>query len=275
MNEYSVLFSLYKKEKPQHLKSAIDSMLNQTIRANQIVIVEDGPLTEELYAVLDEYEAGFPDLITRVKNPTNLGLGLALANGINYCNNQLVARMDTDDISVPDRCEQQLKLFSNNAKLDMVGGNITEFIDAESNVVAKREVPVSDCEIKEYMKKRCAFNHMTVMFKKDAVLKAGNYQDFFYNEDYFLWVRMQLGGCVFANTGTVLCNVRVGREMYKRRGGIKYFKYEKKLQKYMRKNRMIGIFTYFSNVLKRFVVQVLMPNRVREWVFKKFARKKA
>ena len=129
-------------------------------------------------------------------------------------------------------------------------------------------------EISEYMKTRCAFNHMTVMYKKSAVLAAGGYLDWFYNEDYYLWIRMQLCGARFANTGTTLVNMRSGRDMYSRRGGKRYFDSEKKLQKFMLEKKMIGRVTYFKNVLKRFIVQCCLPNRLRGWVFRKFARKK-
>lgn len=268
MEKYSVLMSLYAKEKPEYLKQAVDSMLNQTVKPGEIVIVEDGPLNSALYAVLDEYG----DKITRVRNEKNLGLGLALNVGLKACRNELVARMDTDDISKPKRCEEQLKYFVKNSETDIVGGDIAEFIGEESHIVGKRVVPQSNEEIREYMKKRCAFNHMSVMYKKTAVEAAGGYQDWFCNEDYYLWIRMWLSGAVFGNTGTVLVNVRVGKEMYERRGGAKYFRSEKRLQDYMLKHKMIGAGTYVLNVSKRFVVQKILPNSVRGWVFRRFAR---
>ena len=235
MEKYSVLMSLYKKEKPEYLRLAIDSMLNQTVKPDEIVLVEDGPLTDELY--------------------------------------ELVARMDTDDISKPERCEVQLHYFEQHPETDIVGGDIAEFIGDETNIIGKRMVPQTNAEIREYMKKRCAFNHMSVMYKKTAVEAAGGYQDWFWNEDYYLWIRMWLNGAVFGNTGTVLVNVRTGEEMYQRRGGKKYFKSEKGLQDYMLEHRMIGFGTYAMNVSKRFIVQEMLPNSVRGWVFRKFARK--
>lgn len=269
MEKYSVLMSLYKKEKPEYLRLAIDSMLNQTVKPDEIVLVEDGPLTDELYAVLDEYG----DKLTRVRNEKNLGLGLALNVGLKVCRNELVARMDTDDISKPERCEVQLHYFEQHPETDIVGGDIAEFIGDETNIIGKRMVPQTNAEIREYMKKRCAFNHMSVMYKKTAVGAAGGYQDWFWNEDYYLWIRMWLNGAVFGNTGTVLVNVRTGEEMYQRRGGKKYFKSEKGLQDYMLEHRMIGFGTYAMNVSKRFIVQEMLPNSVRGWVFRKFARK--
>lgn len=269
---YSVLMSLYVKEKPEYFRLAIDSMLNQTVKPDEIVIVEDGPLTDSLYAVLDEYKAKYPQIIRSVKNEKNLGLGLALNVGLKECKNELVARMDTDDISKPDRCEKQLKEFAENPNLDIIGGNISEFIDTIDNRVGVRIVPQTDSEIKEYLKKRCPFNHMTVMFKKESVIKAGNYIDWFWNEDYSLWIRMYLANMTFANFPETLVDVRVGKDMYKRRGSWKYFKSEASLQWLMFKNKIISLPLCAFNVAIRFCLQVLMPNWLRGFVFQKFAR---
>lgn len=274
MEKYSVLMSLYSKEKPMYLKAAIQSIINQTIKPNDIVIVKDGCITNELQIVLDEFSAQYPDLFNIVGYDENRGLGFALNYGMKYAKNELVARMDTDDIAVPDRCYQQLSLFENNPLLDIVGGDIAEFIGDESNIVSYRNVPKTDNEIKQYMKNRCPFNHMTVMYKKSAVVKAGGYIDLFWNEDYYLWIRMLEKKIVMANTGTILVNVRVGRDMYKRRGGKKYFQSEKFLQKYMFDKGIISRFTYFENIAKRLIIQVFLPHNLRGWVFRTFARKK-
>lgn len=191
-----------------------------------------------------------------------------------YCKNELVARMDADDISRIGRCEAQVKYLQKHTKVDIVGGNIEEFIGDVSNVVAKRLVPTTNMEIKKYMRKRCPFNQMTVMFRKSAVINAGGYRDWFCNEDYYLWIRMMESGCRFGNMGNVLVDVRVGEDMYRRRGGWKYFKSEFKLQKYMLQRNIIGCGTFFLNVTKRFIVQVMLPVNVRGWVFKTFARAK-
>ncbi len=274
MEKYSVLISLYIKEDPEYLKTAIDSMLSQTVGPDEIVIVKDGPITAELEAVLDEFSSKYPELFNIVGYEENKGLGYALNYGMKHVRNELVARMDTDDVAAPDRCEKQLELFDKDPAIDIAGGDISEFIDNEDNIVSYRNVPASNDEIKQYLKKRCPFNHMTVMYKKTAVEKAGGYMDLFWNEDYYLWIRMAQNGAVMANTGNVLVNVRVGSDMYKRRGGKKYFKSEKFLQKYMLKNKIIGRFTYTENMAKRFIVQVLLPNSIRGWVFRTFARRK-
>ena len=269
---FSVAMSVYYKDNAVFFDRALQSITErQTIKPTEIVLVCDGPLYNQLDAVIDKYRKQYPIFkILRFKD--NRGLGNALKLAIENTSNEIVARMDSDDISVPDRFEQQLKFFSNHSEVDIVGGNITEFIGDETNIVGKRIVPTKDSEIKEYMKKRCAFNHMSVMYKKFAIQAAGGYLDWFWNEDYYLWIRMQLNGAVFANTGTVLVNVRVGEEMYQRRGGKKYFQSEYGLQKLMLDNKMISLPTFVGNVGKRVIIQKLLPNRIRGWVFRKFAR---
>lgn len=273
MEKYSVLMSLYIKEKPEYLDLAIKSMVEQTLKPDEIVIVKDGPITDELQAVLDKYNTAYPELFNIVGYEKNRGLGLALNFGLEHCRNELVARMDTDDISRLNRCEQQIKIFEDNPKIDIVGGDIAEFINSPSETVAYRRVPKTNDDILEYMKTRCALNHVSVMFKKSSIISAGGYKDCFWNEDYYLWIRMWLKGCTFANTGNVLVDVRTGEDMYARRGGLKYFNSEKELQNLMLKNKLINFNTYSINILKRVIVQLLLPNSIRGWVFRKFARR--
>jgi len=271
--KFSVALSVYKNDNPNYFDLALESItIKQTVKPNEIVLVVDGPVPSEINQVIKKYSSIFENLkVIRLK--ANKGLGNALKVAVDNCSFDLIARMDSDDISVSTRFEEQLKYFRKNPTIDIVGGDIAEFIDNEKNVVAKRKVPTTNDDIREYMKERCAMNHVSVMFKKQSILAAGGYMDWFWNEDYYLWIRMWLNDSVFANTGTVLVNVRVGNEMYQRRGGIQYFKSEKGLQKYMLKNTMINKKIYYKNVLKRFIVQILLPNKIRGFVFKKFARR--
>lgn len=272
MEKYSVLMSLYKKEHPEHLRLALDSMIHQTVKPDEIVLVEDGPLTEALYAVIDEYTSNHPGLFHIVVNQQNLGLGLALNEGLKVCRNELVARMDTDDISRPDRCAKQLRYFAQHPDTAILGGQIEEFITSPDEVVGRRVVPLTDSELREYTKTRCPFNHVAVMFRRSEIIRAGSYQDWFWNEDYYLWIRLALRNAVFANLPDTLVSVRVGADMYKRRGGMKYFHSEYGLQKLMLREHMIGLPTFLSNTAKRLIVQVLLPNGLRGWVFRTFAR---
>lgn len=271
---FSVAISVYKSDNPMCFDRALSSITDlQTIKPDEVVLVVDGPVSNDIDLVIKKYEDKY-SFFNVIRLEKNGGLGNALKIAVENAKYNLIARMDSDDVSVNTRFEEQLSFFVNNPDIDIVGGDITEFIDKESNVVGKRSVPKSNLEIREYMKTRCAMNHVSVMYKKASVMDAGGYQDWFWNEDYYLWIRMWLNGAKFANTGTVLVNVRVGEEMYQRRGGAKYFNSEKGLQDYMLQHNMINYKTYLNNVGKRFVVQKLLSNKIRGWVFRTFARKK-
>lgn len=269
---FSVAISVYKSDDPKFFDRALFSITEmQTIKPDEIVLVVDGPVCEELNRVIEKYERLY-SIFHIIRLEKNGGLGNALKIAVESSKYDLIARMDSDDVSLPTRFEQQLRYFEEHPEVDIVGGDITEFIGDESNIVGKRVVPKSNEEIREYMRRRCAFNHMSVMYKRNAVQGAGGYQDWFYNEDYYLWIRMWLNHAVFANTGSILVNVRVGKEMYQRRGGWKYFKSEAKLQSFMLKKGVIRVPRYLVNVSERLILQVLMPNKVRGWVFRTFAR---
>jgi glycosyltransferase involved in cell wall biosynthesis len=269
---FSVAISVYRSDNPVFFDRALESItVKQTIMPSEIVLVVDGPVPNEIDEIIHKYSLICVMKIIRLEK--NHGLGNALKIATENSTYELIARMDSDDISVFNRFEQQLKCFYDNEDIDIVGGNITEFVGEESNIVATRSVPTSNDAIREYMKKRCAMNHVSVMFKKTAIMKAGGYLDWYFNEDYYLWIRMCLNGCCFFNTNTILVNVRTGKDMYARRGGLKYYRSEKKLQKFMWKKKFIGFPRYCINVFERFVIQILLPNRIRGFVFKKIARR--
>ena len=227
MLNYSVLMSVYVNDNADYLVDSINSMINQTIVPAEIVIIKDGPLTYDLDATLEKFEREYPKLIKIYGYEENRGLGEALKFGVLNCTYELIARMDADDISMLDRCEKQLAIFDKNDSIDIVGGHISEFITSPEEIISIRKVPILDKSIKEYMQYRCPFNHMTVMFKKSSVLKSGNYESWFWNEDYYLWIRMMQNNCIFRNVDEILVNVRIGEEMFKRRSGKKYFQSEK------------------------------------------------
>ena len=271
--EFAVILSVYCKDQAPFVKRALESIWQlQTVRPAQIVLMIDGPVGADILAVIDAFAAQCP-VLKVVQLPQNVGLGNAMRIAMEETEYEIVARMDSDDISVPDRFVQQLRFFEENAEVDVVGGDISEFVGEEDHVVAYRRVPESDEAIKRYLKKRCPLNHVAVMFKKTAVQKAGGYIELFWNEDYYLWIRMAQCGAVMANTGTVLVNVRTGKDMYSRRGGKRYFQSELFLQKYMLNRKMISLPTYIDNVAKRWIMQRVLPNRIRGWVFRTLARK--
>ena len=270
--KFSVSMCVYKNDNPEHFHQAIESIINQTIIPNEIVLVVDGPIPPSIDHIIKLYEK--EDFFNVIRLPENVGHGNARRTGLENCTYELVALMDADDISLPDRFEKQICCFKEDNSLSIVGGNIEEFIGTPDNIIGIRAVPEKDKEIKEYLKKRCPLNQVTVMFKASEVEAAGGYIDWFNEEDYYLWIRMFQNNAVFKNLNDTLVYVRVGNEMYSRRGGWKYFSSEAKLQKYMLNNKIINVIDFAINVSLRFVVQVLMPNKVRGLVFAKFARTK-
>ena len=268
--EFSVSMCVYGGDSPNNSREAVESILNQTLLPKEIVLVVDGPVPKELDVIIKSYE-DIP-IFSVIRLEKNQGHGNARRIGLRACRYELVALMDADDISVVDRFEKQIHVFELDRTLSVVGGIIYEFIDSVDNVIGKRVVPETDVEIKQYMKKRCPMNQVTVMLKKADVDEVGGYIDWYCEEDYYLWLRLCLANKSFYNIQENLVNVRVGYSMYQRRGGWKYFKSEAKLQQFMRKKGMIGFITFFVNVLERLIVQILLPNRIRGWVFQKFAR---
>lgn len=199
----------------------------------------------------------------------NRGLGNARRIAVEEARNSLIAMMDSDDICVPTRFQQQLEIFRQNATVDVVGGQIAEFCNDIKDITGIRRVPITDQEIKKYMKHRSPLNHVTVMAKKEAILEAGNYQDLLYNEDYYLWIRMSLSGCSFFNIDKILVNVRTGNDMISRRGGRKYFQSSRAIQRFMLQKKMIHMGEYIENLILRFVVHILMPRKMRGLFYRK------
>lgn len=269
--KFSVLMSLYIKEKADYVRQCFDSLLKQTVKATEWVVVEDGPLTSELYAVLDDYENKYPGLIKRVPFKENRGLGLALRDGVVACTYELIARMDTDDIAREDRFEKQLDLFLANPKLDICGSHIKEFDISIENILSERIVPTKDSDIKEYQKRRDSFNHMTVMYKKKAILKAGNYKPCLLMEDTLLWVNMILSGAMCANVDDYLVYARTGTDMFERRGGFAYYKKYRIGRRQVYQTGYISLWDYVFTLMVQFVVAII-PNRLRRFVYKYLLR---
>lgn len=265
--KYSVLMSLYKKENPEYLRIAIDSMLNQTVAPDEIVLVEDGPLTDELYAVLDDYP-----ILHRIKNEKNLGLGLALNIGLKECRNELVARMDTDDCSKPERCEKQLQRFLEKPYLAIVGSHIDEFVDDISNVISQRIVPTTSEEIYKFAKKRSAFNHPTVMYSKTSVLENNGYADLKRNQDVDLFGRMQFNGYKAENIDEALLWFRSSDELAKRRKSWQNtWSYIATIREFWKMG--------YSSFIDYAIVGIaqtgmyLMPIKLQNYIYKNFLRK--
>ena len=270
MLPFSVLLCLYYKERPDFLSQSLDSVFNQTVLPNEVVLVEDGPLTDELYAVVEAYRSKYPQLRV-VKLPCNGGLGKALNVGLQHCSYDLVARMDTDDIAYPDRFEKQLNVFRSDPKVDLCGAWIAEFEGEPSHVVSVRKVPEKHGEIYRYAKQRSPVNHPVVMFRKSAVLKAGGYLHFPLFEDYYLWARMLMNGACFYNLPESLLYFRFSPDMFRRRGGWRYAMTELRLQWLFYRISFIGIPLMLKNCAIRLAAR-LMPNQLRSTLYKRLIR---
>ncbi|MCZ8215422.1 MAG: glycosyltransferase [Cyclobacteriaceae bacterium] len=260
--DFSVLMSVYFKERADYLRASLDSLIQQTVPPSEIVLVKDGPLTDELNQTIEEYRLANDGVFKIISLPTNMGLGIALQEGLLHCNFNLVARMDSDDIADPDRFRKQLFFFQEHPDTDVLGGSIAEFSDSPDNIYAYRTLPTSHGNLKWYAERRCPMNHMTVMYKKDKVIVVGGYLHFLGFEDYFLWMRMLCEGCIFRNLPDILVRVRAGEDMMRRRGGTKYLKSEVRLQWNFLQMGMIGWSRFVANVAVRMVFR-LVPNKVR------------
>lgn len=274
---FSVAMSVYKNDNSQWLDLALKSItLDQTVKPDEIVLVIDGPVSDSINQVIIKYEniciqGGYK--LKVIWKPINQGLGKALKTAVINCRNELIARMDSDDVAKSYRFEEQLRFMQKHPEVAIVGGQIEEFISDINKIEGKRCVPCCDADIKRYMKRRCPFNHVTVMFRKQAVIAVGNYRSWLWNEDYYLWIRLAEENFIFANLQNVLVDVRVGKDMYQRRGGIGYFKSEAAIQKLLFQKKIINVFRYTINVLERLILQIIMPNNLRGLIFRKFARK--
>ena len=269
---YSVLMSVYCKENAVFLETAMNSIWNQSVKPDDFVLVCDGPLSDSLNAVIEQMQREHPDTLQVVRLKTNGGLGNALNIGIKYCKNEWIARMDSDDISRPERCETQLKLLTEKREISICSGIVQEFSESIDKIDACRVPPEHHPEILAFARKRNPFNHPCVMYKKSAVEAAGGYQDFYLLEDYYLWIRMLQNGCQGYNLQVPLLWMRAGSQMYQRRSGWKYARSQVALFRYMRNTGFIGTGDYITSVVSRGVA-ALMPNAVRRWVYKLVLRK--
>ena len=264
--------SVYFKENPEWFDNSIKSMLEQTIFPDEFVIVEDGELTDDLDCVVEKYVKKFPNVFKIVKIEKNGGLGPALKRGVEECKNEFIARMDSDDYCLLNRIEKEFEMFDKDPDLGMVGTNVAEFTESIDNVISKVILPETNEEIIKFSKKRNPFRHPSILFKKSSVLKAGNYREYYLCEDYDMWLRMIRSGCKCYNIQEILTYMRISEDFYKRRGGIKYLK---SINKFKKEQMSIGYFTkteYIKSIVPHAIV-CLMPNFLRDFVYKKMLRK--
>lgn len=270
---FSVLMSVYNKETPDFLKKSIDSVINQTLVPNEIVLIKDGKLTYGLDIVIHEFQIKYPHILKVVSLSQNKGLANALNEGIKVARNPIIARMDSDDICFENRFETQINYLIKN-DLDILGGQIVEFSKDIEDVVSIREVPLLHENIVKFMKFRSPFSHPTIVFKKESFVLLGGYDTTIFPEDYDFFVRAYLAGFKFGNVKENVLYFRLGEnlsEAIKRRWGIKYAINEIKLYKKFLK---IGFFNYFD-FLKALFFKIplrILPFKLYSYIYFKFSR---
>lgn len=271
--DFSVLMSVYQKEKPVFLDQALMSIEEQTVIPDQIVLVEDGPLTAELDKVIEEHQKRFSNKYELLKLTSNRGLGAALQKGVERCRYEWIARMDTDDIAVKNRFELQLRAIVKEPQLAVIGGQVDEFAGSPEQVVGRRKVPLLNAELRAFIKWRSPFNHPTVMLNKKAVLQVGNYQANGKIEDYFLWSRVMFAGYEVKNLPEILVHMRVDAGMYQRRGDVENLRQIFKLRRMLRQQKFLTVWEELVGDLAM-ALNLVIPTKLRMVVYKNLLHKK-
>lgn len=270
--KYSVLQTVYKNDAVEPFRLSLESMLNQTVTPDEIVLVKDGPIPDHLQSVIDDLDVKHPGVINQVQLETNMGLGLALNEGLKVCKNEFIARMDSDDISLPERCEKQLAMFENDPELDIVGCPVKEFVGTPDNIVGERNVPLDNESVHKYARRRDPFNHPTVMYRKSKVLSCGPYGNYRKNQDTALWIDMLSKGCKGANCEEYLLMFRFDDGTYKKRKSW----INTKLLIHIRKDAWKRGFCSFGDYLVVSCVQIgiyILPVGFQKFVYKKILRR--
>jgi glycosyltransferase involved in cell wall biosynthesis len=246
-------------------------MMGQTEAPDEFVLVCDGPLGPSLDRVISALSDEFSSSLRVVRLAKNVGLGPALNVGLAECRNELVARMDSDDVSLPDRCRAQLEAFAADPALDIVGGWIGEFDESPQDLSRMRKVPETDEAIREFAKVRCPFNHMTVMFRKSSVLDVGGYGDVPLCEDYDLWARMLSTGSRAANVQKLLVWARTDQGTLGRRRQPSVHRARMRIKKDLLKCGFMSKGEYVWSLLLDCAI-AYAPLPVMEWVTRRMLR---
>ncbi|MCJ8325297.1 MAG: glycosyltransferase [Rhizobiales bacterium] len=222
--KFSVLMSIYINDKLINVQDCIDSLVNQTLLPNEIIIVLDGPVKIEIENYLISYQKNSCIQIVIERLDENKGLPTALNKGLQKCRYNLIARMDADDICSLDRFEKQIARFEMNPSLTLLGGSLEEFY--ADNTLSQIKYAVME-NITQYSKLRSPFNHPTVVFKKQDIIGVGGYdEELYYAQDYELWCRLIQLNFEVGNIEDVILKFRMADNFLTKRSGLKYIKIE-------------------------------------------------
>lgn len=269
--QFSVLMSVYFKEKPQYLRSSLESVFHQTLPATEVILVCDGPLTPELYNIIDTYKSNYPSLKT-IQLEKNEGLGNAMNIGLKHCQYELIIRMDTDDIAYPQRFYKQVKTMHERPDIDVMSSYIDEFIDNPQKIESVKRLPTDDIKLAKYSKYRCPVNHPSSIFRKKSITESGGYRHMLYFEDYFLWARVLMNGGKLYCMPESLLAFRMNKDTYERRRGLRYIKCELYLQKELHQIGFTNTYEYIRNLFLR-VPPRLLPSNFLSLIYKRLLRR--
>lgn len=271
---YSVLMSVYKNDSPDYLKLALESIYEkQTRKPDEIVVVFDGPIPDELQLVLNDFRKGKEDVVFYYPQEINRGLGEALRIGSEKCTGDYIFRMDSDDISDPERFAKQIIYVETHPEIDVLGTDIAEFQKSELEENKRTRVcPAEHDDIVKMGKKRNPMNHVTVCMKKLALERCGGYKTLLLLEDYYLWLNMIVAGCKLANINESLVYVRVGNGFDAKRGSKERISGWKVLQDFMLEHGLITKKQAITNMIY-IRVFVNMPIGLKKILYEKILRK--
>lgn len=267
---FTVLMATYVNDNVENLRIAIKSVIHNTVVPDEIVIMVDGPIHQQMKATIRDFEKKYPNVMNIIYQSDNRGRGYTASRGVINSKNELIARMDADDIAHPNRFETQLQMINSNKYFSVVGGQIYEF-DDDLQLTTRRVVPSDNEQIRHFSKLRSPFNQPTVMFRKKDVLAVGNYHDLPVMEDYDLWMRMIEKNMIFHNIEQDLVYMRAPKDMYSRRGGFKYLSIYHEFRKRLLRKHLISYKDYYKSMIGM-SISSLMPNIFREKLYKKLLR---
>ena len=274
MEDISICMPIYYKESAETIRRCFDSLMKQTILPKQIVCALDDPSEPEVEECLKEIKETIEPELVMCYCERGRGLGAVLRTGVEHCTCSYIARMDVDDIALPERLEKEKAFLDSHPDVDVVGSNIAEFEDSVDKVIAYRIVPEKDEECKRMLKRRDPINHMTAMYRRGSILKAGNYAaDMKSCEDTYLWTAFYQHGLRFANIQENLVLVHGGGEMYQRRGGKKAYAFVKKAIMFKKEVGLIKGAEALFQKTANYVILVAMPNSFRRFVYERILRK--
>ncbi|MCI9843868.1 glycosyltransferase [Flavobacterium pectinovorum] len=256
MTNFSVLISVYIKTKLWQFEECLNSIDNQSLLPSEIIIVKDGILNFDLNEIVYKY----PKLnIVIVINENNLGLPKSLNKGIDKCSNEIIFRMDSDDICLEDRFYLQLQKFISNDKLAVLGTNVCLIDDNSVEIAKSRNVPVFDADIRKTMRYKNPFNHPSVVFRKSLVQSVGGYTDVYLYEDWYLWFKLtRLKDVEFENMAERLLKYRI--RSFSERSGFNIVKAENTFYFLLFKNKYINFFVLLINVFFKSIIRVMPKN---------------